>query len=84
MEGALVLVEPGDELSLQALAFARAWGEPVALVIGADAAPELDGLLLAPPQAARIAPIVGTERPIMLPRRKKSRRFRRPASSSSM
>jgi len=53
-------------------------------VTGADAAPELDGLLLAPPQAARIAPIVGTERPIMLPRRKKSRRFRRPASSSSM
>ena len=39
MDGALVLVEPGDELSLQALAFARAWGEPVALVIGADAGP---------------------------------------------
>src|SRR5579863_3590361 len=39
MAGALVLVEPGDELSLQALAFARAWGEPVALVIGADPGP---------------------------------------------
>jgi electron transfer flavoprotein alpha subunit len=35
--GALVLVEPGDELSLQALAFARAWGEPAALVVGTGA-----------------------------------------------
>ncbi len=39
MDGALVLVEPDDELSLQALAFARAWGEPVALAIGADPGP---------------------------------------------
>jgi electron transfer flavoprotein alpha subunit len=39
MDGALVLVEAGDELSLQALAFARVWGEPAALTIGADPGP---------------------------------------------
>ena len=43
MDGALVLVEHAggvaDELSLQALALARTWGEPVALAIGADAGP---------------------------------------------
>jgi len=39
MDGALVLIEAADELSLQALTFARAWGEPVALAFGADPGP---------------------------------------------
>jgi electron transfer flavoprotein alpha subunit len=39
MNGALVLIEPGDELGLQALAFARAFGEPAALAIGGEPGP---------------------------------------------
>ena len=36
------------------------------------------------PHAARIAPSSGVDMPIMLPRRRKSRRFRLPEASSSM
>ncbi len=39
MTDVLVLAWPGDELSLQALAFARAWGEPEAVACGADPGP---------------------------------------------